>query len=401
MKLVSKIQSEITLPNRQNSGQFLSLILSQGGFHLAATALLGIFLPIFLFQMSGGTFLLVGSYYAALSLLYVLFLAPSVQLVNRLGFSYTLLFGGLFGVIMTTFLFLVNPTNFHVFLLPIMFSMLFFWIFHWIPHHVDLLLLKPNKEPEKKISRNIAVAILIGVIGPIFAGLVIEFVGYKMFFGLVFCLLILATISYVYMPDTKIPFSWSMRRTWWELFNREHRKELTREFLGGAEVIVSLVVWPIFLFEILLGNMVQIGAVATAVVTITILAQLYLSLYIKTKGRLVDISNKISSGLYVFGWIIKIFVVTVWQVLAVGLAHNIVRIFSRMPTNVLVYDASADQGKYKDEFTVLNEMANHLGRASSLIVISFLSIFVSISWTFVVAALISIALHITYHRHGR
>jgi len=62
---------------------------------------------------------------------------------------------------------------------------------------------------------------------------------------------------------------------------------------------------------------------------------------------------------------------------------------------------SADQGKYVDEFTVLRGMAAHSGRAFSLIIVSALAFFIPIGWTFVIAAVASIALNLIYRFETR
>ena len=84
------------------------------------------------------------------------------------------------------------------------------------------------------------------------------------------------------------------------------------------------------------------------------------------------------------------------QVFFVGLYHNIVRIFSHTPFSAIVYDMSADQGSLVDEYTVIREMANHLGRAAALVGVSVLTLFVPIGWTFTLAVAASLALNMVY-----
>jgi hypothetical protein len=93
----------------------------------------------------------------------------------------------------------------------------------------------------------------------------------------------------------------------------------------------------------------------------------------------------------------RIFVLSAAHVFFVGLFHNVVRMFTRTPFQAHLYDMSAEQGKYVDEFTVLREMANHSGRALSLLAIAVLSFYVPLAWTFVIAALASLAMNMVYH----
>jgi hypothetical protein len=57
---------------------------------------------------------------------------------------------------------------------------------------------------------------------------------------------------------------------------------------------------------------------------------------------------------------------------------------------------SADQGSLVDEYTVIREMANHLGRASALLGVAILTVFIPIGWTFFIAVAASLALNMVY-----
>ncbi|MCA9354620.1 MAG: hypothetical protein KC877_03825, partial [Candidatus Kaiserbacteria bacterium] len=105
---------------------------------------------------------------------------------------------------------------------------------------------------------------------------------------------------------------------------------------------------------------------------------------------------KIGSSLYALGWIFKIFVLSAAQVFFVGLYHNIVKIFTKTPFQAILYDMSAEQGRYIDEYTVMREMAGHSGRTLALLAVAALSFYIPIGWTFVIAAVASIALNMVY-----
>ena len=184
-----------------------------------------------------------------------------------------------------------------------------------------------------------------------------------------------ASVSYLIVPETNTKFTWSVRRTWCKFFDKDNRKVLTAEYAFGAETIVNLVVWPVFLYEILEGNVLEIGAVSTIVVAATVVIQLLLGGYLDKHVGSLKKTLQYGTVLNAIGWIVKIFVLSTVQIFFVGLYHNIVRLFARTPYYSIIYDASAEQGRYIDEFTVLREMAHHLGRATSLIAVAFLSIF--------------------------
>lgn len=386
--------------NRQRRGRkdsgFLQLFISKRLIHGAATALLGIFVPIFLYEVTGNNFYIVGNYYALLSFLYALLLVPGMWVTNRIGFSRTLVLGGVCSVILYTFMFFMNEVNYLFILPPLTVVIVAFRIFHWVPYHVDFTLFTSDGERGRIVSLSMATIAFLGVVGPILAGFIIDKAGYDTLFAVAIALLMAATISYAFVPETATQFTWSYRQTLQKMFSKDYSGVALGEFANGIEVAVTTIVWPIFLYEILNGDVFSIGAVSTVIVAVTIVLQLMIGKYLDAKKGNHEKALKVGSTLYAIGWIFKIFVLSTAQVFFVGLYHNIVKIFTKTPFSAILYDMSADQGKYVDEFTVVREMSNHGGRAIALFFIAILTIYIPIGWTFIFAALASLALNMVY-----
>lgn len=387
-------------PDEEHESGFLRLFISKRLIHGAATAILGIFVPIFLYETSGELFWVVGGYYALLSVLYVLFLVPGMYITNRLGFSHALVLGGVFSVAMYGIMYFLTPENLWYLIGPMTFAIVGFRLFHWVPFHVDFTLFTEEGERGRQVSLSFATIAFMGVIGPILAGFIIANAGYDALFGTAVALLVAATISYAFVPETPTHFDWGIRETWRNLFSRDMRHVAVGEFANGAETVVNLIVWPIFLYEVLNGDVFSIGMVSTVVVGSTIIIQLFMGRYLDKNAGSKEKTLQVGSTLYAIGWIFKIFVLSAAHVFFVGLYHNIVKIFTKTPFSAILYDLSADQGDYVDEFTVLREMAGHSGRAACLIIVSLLAVFIPIGWTFVLAAAASIALNMVYRLHN-
>jgi MFS family permease len=375
----------------------LGSFVSKQLIHGAATSILGIFVPIFLYETTGQQFYIVGGYYALLSLLYVLLMVPGMRLINRIGFSRSLVIGGVASVVLYSIMFFLDPGNLPYLILPLTIFIVLFRIFHWVPYTVDFTLFTKKGERGRQISLSFATLAFMGVIGPILAGFIIDNAGYTALFGTAVILLIAATISYGFVPETNTCFEWGFRETWRKLFKKETRGIMMGEFANGAEVAVNLIVWPIFLYVILDGDVFEIGAISTIIVGATILLQLLLGKYLDKHQDSREKTLRVGSSLYAIGWILKIFVLSAAQVFFVGLYHNIVKIFTKTPFSTILFDLSGDQGKYVDEFTVLREISAHSGRTAALIVVSVLSLIIPIGWTFILAAAASIALNFVYH----
>ena len=375
---------------------FVELFVSKRLLHGAATALLGVFVPIYLYTLTGERFYILGGVYALLSAGYALFLVSGMKITNRIGFSRALVLGSSISIFVYTILFFMNEENVYLLLVPFIICGILFRIFHWVPYHVDFTKFTNDGERGRDISLTFATIAFLGVIGPILAGFIITHAGYTTLFGTAILLLVAATISYAFVPEVKEKFIWTFRETVGKLFSREYRNLALGEFASGAEAIVTLVAWPIFLYEILKGNLLEIGAVSTIIVGLTIVLQLFLGKYLDDKMHSKEKTLQVGSVLYALGWVIKIFVLSATQVFFVGLYHNVVKIFTNTPYSTILYDMSADQGSYIDEFSVMREMSSHTGRFFALVIMTLLTLVISIKWVFIVGAVATLLLNVVY-----
>lgn len=380
---------------REHSG-FVELFISKRLIQGAAAALMGIFVPIYLYELMGYEFYYVGFYFALLSFLYVFLIVPGMYVANRIGFSHALIIGGVCSIGQFGLLYLMNASNVWNLLPALTLFVVAFRVFHWVPYHVDFTLFTTAGERGRVVSLSFATIAFMGVIGPILAGFIIAHGGYGTLYLVAVALMIAATISYAFVPETATHFSWSYLETWRNLFTKRYAGVTVGEFANGIEVATTLIVWPVFLYEILQGNVLEIGAVSTIIVGVTIGLQLLVGKYLDGREDTKMKTLGWGSKLYALGWVAKIFVLSALHVFFVGLYHNIVKIFTKTPFSAILYDMSAEQGKYIDEFTVLREMAGHSGRAIGLVVIAVLSFYVPIAWTFVIAAMASLALNMVY-----
>jgi len=388
--------SGLTGRTAKHTHGFVELFIAKRLIQGSAVALIGVFVPIFLYEVVGQQFWYVGLYYSLLSVLYVLFIIPGMYVANRIGFSHALIVGGICSVGQFMALYLLSAQTIWYILPVLTIFTIGFRVFHWVPFHVDFTLFTSHGERGRLVSLSFATIAFLGVIGPILAGFIIQNAGYDALFAVAVVLLIAATISYAFVPETPTHFSWGYKETWKKLFSKRYVGVTVGEFANGAEVAVTLVVWPIFLYEILNGDVFSIGALSTLIVAATVIIQLLVGKYLDGKDDTKFKTLRWGSKLYALGWIARIFVLSAGQVFLVGLYHNIMRIFTQTPFSAILYDMSAEQGKYVDEFTVLREMAGHSGRAVSLVAIAGLSLFIPIGWTFVIAALASLALNMVY-----
>jgi len=376
----------------RNEG-FLQLFISKRLLHGLATAMLGLFVPIFLYDISGQQLWFVTSFYAVVGVLYVACLVPAMKLTNKVGFTRMLGVAMVFSVAFNLLLLFMDSSNYLYLIAPAVITLLCFRLFHWVSYHVNFALLTSSGERGKSVSLMFAALALMSMIGPILGGLIINAYGYEAMFGLAIVLLSLAGLSYLFVPTVEEEFTWSFTETVRQFISPSFRRTAYLEAAYGAEAIMNLVAWPLFIYVVLEGNLLEVGGVTALIVLVSIVVQLIVGKYLDNDKNNAITALKRGSVFHAFGWLLKMFVFTSLHVFVVGLYHNITRIFVRTPYNTMLYDASGDQGHYVDEFTVLREAAHHSGRVLALLAITLLAFYVPLEITFIIGVVASLLLN--------
>jgi len=368
-----------------------------------AGSLLGIFLPIFLYEIFGFELKYVIYYYLINYILYPLIIGWGAQYLNKIGLrrslQINLFFGALFYVcfyfldkiVVNTWL---DPqvTDKVIILLILSLIVNTLWrTLYWTPLHTDIAKFTSKTNRGKQLSVMEATTVLLGAIMPLIAGWVISQYSYDVLFFIAILVYLFALMPFLHLPRTRERFGWSYLETWKEFFSKERRRVVLAYMGDGAEGVVGIVIWPIFMFELLNGNYVEVGLLSSLIVLATMMLQLIV-------GRFTDSGGKrrmlhIGSILYAIGWIVKIFIITAFQIFIASTYHSLVRIFSRTPFDALTYEKAADQGHFVDEFTVIHEIAISLGRVVMLLLVLLLIPFFSMQWTFLIAAMASLLMN--------
>jgi MFS family permease len=359
-----------------------------------ASGLLGVFLPIFLYELFQGNFQLVMAWYLIGSLAYLVLVAYGAQFLNRVGFRTSLIMSAILGSLFYTVFYFLEPKTVY-WLIPLSIILLTIWrMTYWLPYHIEFTKLTKKRDRGKQLSLMLATASLIGIFAPVVAGTLITHQGYNVLFIIAIVLFLVSSVPYFTIPRTHETYSWSYTKTWKQLFRKSNQSMLIPLIAEGAENTVGVIIWPIFIFNILEGNYFEVGAVSTLIVAATIGIQLFAGSYVDGKGK----RGLLRTGtvLYAFGWILKVFVATAFHIFVAGVYHSVMKIFVHTPFETLVYEVAADQGHYIDEFSALREMAIGIGKSLMLIMAILISIYTSIVWTFALAAVASLLFNLAY-----
>lgn len=372
--------------NHHPSPGFVALF-SGRMIQLISNGLLGLFLPIFFLTKFNYNIGYVFLYYLLIDLFYAVFVPWGAQAINTVGLRRSLRISIFFNALVLVCLFFIDY-NVLLFSILAVILMTFFRITFWYPYQTDFAKFTEAGDRGKDVSLIWATNSFLSIIMPLVAGVLIASFGFKYVFVLAIIVYLSSYIPFLALPHTEEKFSWGYWETVGRLFKKKHRNLVLANMANGAESAISMIIWPIFIWQLLEGNYFSVGAISSLITLAAVILQLFV-------GKYADIFSKRKmihwgSIFYALGWFFKMFVMTSFHIFLVGTYHNFAKIFKDTPFDSLTYDMIAGHGHYVDEFTVLKEMAVNFGKALMMVLAIVIAFNFGISWTFALAAIASL-----------
>lgn len=358
-------------------------IFIQSGF-----AVVSVFLPTFFYLEFGGELTYVIAVYVAAYLCNTLLTPLTAKLICTWGMRKLMM--------VAVFPFLIAGMTAMAFWEVAPLWMLAVYIFgwtvyrslYWVPYHVEVTSFLDTHHRGRQVSLYTNVASAMLVVAPLIGGFLINSFGFVYAFVLSLILFCSSFIPLLYMRETHEEFSFKYFETFRRLFSSKNRPLLLAYMGDGAQNAVNLIFWPVFIFLILHGDFLAVGAVSALVTLATFVIRFM-------AGEMIDKANKthlllFSSVIFTTGWFLKSFATTAIHIFLFDAYHQAGKALHRISFDAGTYEQSADNGHFVDEFTVLKEMALNIGRVLMLIVGGILAALFGIKVAFVLAALASL-----------
>lgn len=360
----------------------------------AASSIVGVFLPIFLYEFFDLSIAAVLLWYAINFAVKFPFQVWAAQIFSRTGLIASMVFGTL-GIMLFywTFYLLDTGSRFNPFALMAVgiVGLMIVSCFYWSPFHIDYATLSPKRSRGAYLARLYALQQIITVAAPPLAGWIILTYGFRLNFFLGLVLAGASIVPLFFLPPFRVKYEFGFWESFRKLWSRRFRPMSLSMMAYGAENIVGVVVWPIFLYAIFEGAYLEIGAFAAVIVIIGLILELAV-------GRETDRFSparllKYGTGIYALGWVWKGLVETIVGVFAASTFHSVGAILLHTPMDTLMYEQAADSGHYIDEYTVLREIALGIGRVAMLLFLVAVTSVFSIGASFFVAAVVSLGIN--------
>ena len=370
--------------------QGFTALFSGRTIQFTANLLLGLFMPIFFLTKFNYEVSYVFLYYLTGNFLYAIILPWGARVLNKIGLRRSLRTSVFLVSLFYASLFLVD-SHLTIFIILSLIIITLYRVTFWYPYHIDFAKFTDKRDRGKDVSLIWASYSFLSIIMPIISGWLIMKYGFDIVILIVIAIYLSSYIPFLTLPRTKERFAWNYRETLRQFIAKKNRRIILSNMANGAENAVTLVIWPIFIWQLLQGNYFNVGAVSSLIVLAAVVLQLI-------AGKYADIFNKRKimhwgSGFYALGWIFKIYVLSSFQIFLAGAYHSFARIFKDTPFDALNYEVMADQGHYIDEYTVIKEMAVNFGKTLILVFAILVAFNFGINWTFILAALASLLIN--------
>lgn len=360
----------------------------------AASSIISLFLPIFLFEFFDQSIQAVLLFYLADQLLKIPFFVPGAKIFSKIGLTKSMMIGVLgLAVFYFTFYLLGQHVPISPFVLMGigLVGLMLTSTLYWSPFHIDFAEFSTKQKLGRQVSLLYATQHIVGVLGPILSGFLIITFGFKASFIVGMILVLSSLIPLFFLPRQTVKYEFGYFESFRKLFSKRFRPMCFSMMAFGAENTIGIVVWPIFLYLLFKGDYLEVGIFSAFIIVVTLLFQLFI-------GKETDKFSarrllRIGTGLYALGWVWKGLVQTVAGVFAASTFHSFGSIFLQTPMDALMYEQAADAGHYVDEYTVLREMSLSIGRILILLLLLVLNLYLPITTAFFIAAGISLGIN--------
>ncbi len=254
----------------------------------------------------------------------------------------------------------------------------------WLPFQTDSAKFSSKKNRGKQFGVIFSISSALAIVAPIIGGFILDTWDFRVLTMVSLAVSLVSTIPFYFLPETKEEVSWSYRETFKYFFHPFNRRMVAAYMSDGAVGVIGGVFWPLFIFFIFDEKYKALGLVSGGVLLVGMLLRLVLGGLLDKfkKVRLVKIGTILNST----AWLLKAAVVTTFHVFAVSIYHTLVMIVLRTSLDTLVYEKAADRGHYIDEYTLIKEMAIHMGRVLILLLVACLLVFLPMQVTFILAS---------------
>ncbi len=319
-----------------------------------AVSMIALFEPIYLYDKLGLSLAEIMLYFAAVYTLYLFLLPIGGKICARFGFEHSILYSAPISVLYFSTLYFAGETRALIYFAPVFLAV--YKALFWPAYHANFARYTSLGKRGKRISRLGALNALVIVAGPLLGGMLITLFGFNVLFIIVAVLILVSVIPLFTTQEVFKPSSFGYFHAFARLFKSYYRR-YTLGFMGYAEELIKVTVWPIFIF-VILKSYLSLGILSSMTIFLTAAFGLLIGRIVDKKGGRQIL--RFSTIGYSIVWFVRL---AVQSTVGVFVVDGLSRLSGQgvgIPMQTLVYDKGTERGNLN--FSVFFEMALVVGK---------------------------------------
>jgi hypothetical protein len=347
-----------------------------------ATAMIALFEPLFLYSL-GFSVTRIVIFYLVSYLVYVFLLPLGGKIAVRFGFEHSMLYSIPFKILYYLVLYSVSIFPTMIIAASILFAVE--KTFYWPAYHSNLAYYGSQDHRGREVGVIRILTFIVTTAGPFLGGLILREANFAVLFVVVSILFFVSVIPMFTTRERFTPGKFSYGDAFKRLVAEENRGKLLG-YLGFGEEIIAVVIWPIFIFN-LLKEYFSLGVIISLSTLLTIIVMLYIGRLTDTRYR--DRVIKVGAMSNFVVWLFRMLARGPFSVLLIDAAARITRGSILIPSYTKTYETASKTTKYMKTVIFFDQsmnLARVMGLVIVLIVLSFTS---QLEMTFIPAGLLS------------
>lgn len=303
-----------------------------------ALSLVGIFIPIYLYQI-GYSFATIFLFFALCALWNFVFLVPAAKLACRIGLKHSILLSMPFLIGFFLMLFSIQNYGWSLYLISALFGI--YASLFWVSYHTDFSRFSEEKSRGKQVGAAQIIISVFSAAAPLVGGLILHFFGFKVLFISVSLLLFASTFPLFLSEDVHEPLTLSLK----DFFKGQRFRNVLAYIGNGAENRITTVVFPLFVFVFILREgYISLGALSTVVLFFSVTGTYLIS---KISDANLKFFLKAGSLITAAVWFVNSYVTMLAQLFTAQALYGISTVSLHVPFDALNYNKANKSQRMK------------------------------------------------------
>ena len=338
-----------------------------------AFGLIGIFIPIYIYKLTG-SLAHVFLFYLIRNLVMMFTVVPSAKLISKIGPDNSMFISNITASLFLICLTVGNNVPLILWLAPIFTAITI--NLYWLSYNSAFSSVSKNKKLSKEIANVSNISRIVSVFAPLIGGFIATEMGFQPLLLVGVLLLIISTLPIFLDEYNKREKICSFEKVEKDLLKSKERPLFLSFFFQGFSITIDVIVWPIILYTFL-PNLEKIGGLTTLTLLITLFVVNWLSRRINRFHLTSFVSGNIGRS---FVWLVRGISFNPFLIAATDPIYQASSIFVDLPRSIMLFRL----GKRSPlSFFTKRELCLHAGRITATLLI-FILLIIGLPWKIVI-----------------